>query len=167
VSLAWDRFAENPTSMRSATITIVVATVGVVIAAAVAMWLLDAQEYPDLGQALWWSIQTVTTVGYGDTTPADPNGRLVAVVVMLIAVAGIGVFTALITSVFVEARQRAARTQQDTRDQARWGDLEAALAEQAARLDRIERWLRAGGAVGSPPSTEAVGAPVDEPRPSQ
>jgi hypothetical protein len=93
--------------------------------------------------------------------------RLVAVVVMLIAVAGIGVFTALITSVFVEARQRAARTQQDTRDPGRWDDLEAALAEQAAHLDQIERRLRAGGAVGSSPSTESVGTPVDEPRPSQ
>ena len=39
--------------------------------------------------ALWWSIVTMTTVGYGDISPATPGGRAIAIVVML---SGIGAF---------------------------------------------------------------------------
>ena len=36
------------------------------------MRLLDPSEYPSIGRGLWWAIQTVTTVGYGDVTPDTP-----------------------------------------------------------------------------------------------
>jgi Ion channel len=33
--------------------------------------LLDHQEFPTIGKGLWFSLQTVTTVGYGDATPSE------------------------------------------------------------------------------------------------
>src|SRR6478752_4649019 len=42
--------------------------------------LLDRQEFPSLGTGLWWALQTVTTVGYGDVTPATTAGRLVGAI---------------------------------------------------------------------------------------
>lgn len=44
------------------------------------------------GQALWWALVTLTTVGYGDTYPTTAAGRIVAVVVML---AGVGIIASL------------------------------------------------------------------------
>lgn len=54
------------------------------------------------GDALWWAIVTVTTVGYGDKFPVTPGGRGVAVVLMLVGIGLIGVLTATVASFFVE-----------------------------------------------------------------
>ena len=56
------------------------------------------RNFPD---ALWWSIVTVTTVGYGDTYPVTGAGRGVAVVLMLVGIGLIGVLTATVASFFV------------------------------------------------------------------
>jgi voltage-gated potassium channel Kch len=54
------------------------------------------------GDALWWAIVTVTTVGYGDVSPATAEGRLIAVALMLIGIGVISALTATIASFFVE-----------------------------------------------------------------
>ena len=52
--------------------------------------------------ALWWAITTITTVGYGDTYPVTPSGRIVAALVMLVGIALFGVLTAGVAAYFVE-----------------------------------------------------------------
>jgi len=54
--------------------------------------------------ALWWSIVTMTTVGYGDISPATTGGRIVGMVVMLLGIGFLGILTATIASVLVENR---------------------------------------------------------------
>jgi voltage-gated potassium channel Kch len=83
---------------------------------------------------MWWAMQTVTTVGYGDVTPAARSGRIVAAVVMLQGIAFLTITSAVITSTFI-AR---ARAEQDEVEEA---GLEARLDELAQRLDRIEAAL--------------------------
>ncbi len=56
------------------------------------------------GDALWWAIVTVTTVGYGDKYPVTAGGRGVAVVLMLVGIGLIGVLTATVASYFVEEK---------------------------------------------------------------
>jgi voltage-gated potassium channel len=51
--------------------------------------------------ALWWSIVTVTAVGYGDVTPVTVEGRLIALGLMFVGIGVISVFTATIASAFV------------------------------------------------------------------
>ena len=53
------------------------------------------------GDGLWWAATTVTTVGYGDRFPTTPLGRLIAVVLMLVGIALLGVITATIATWFV------------------------------------------------------------------
>ena len=48
---------------------------------------LNRWKFPDLGVGMWWALQTVTTVGYGDVTPHDTVGRLVGAVIMLESIA--------------------------------------------------------------------------------
>ena len=50
------------------------------------MRVTDAREFPNIGDGLWWAVQTVTTVGYGDRVPTSPGGRLIAALVMLVGI---------------------------------------------------------------------------------
>jgi voltage-gated potassium channel len=61
-----------------------------------------------VGDAFWWSIVTATTVGYGDLSPTTTEGRLIAVVLMLVGIGFISILTATIASSFVEGDQRGA-----------------------------------------------------------
>ncbi|GAA1464406.1 potassium channel family protein [Nocardiopsis exhalans] len=72
-----------------------------------ALTVLDAEQQApganitEFGDALWWSVVTVTTVGYGDYYPVTTEGRLVAVGLMLIGIALVGVLTAAVASWFI------------------------------------------------------------------
>jgi len=56
----------------------------------------------NLGDAAWWAITTITTVGYGDLYPVTPLGRVVAAALMMSGIAVIGVVTASIASWLVQ-----------------------------------------------------------------
>ena len=127
-----ERFLREPPTMRNAAAVIVSATVAVVIAAGVLISLVDGDEYPNVGVGMWWALQTITTVGYGDVTPSDLEGRLVAAVVMLQGVAFIAIITAVITSTFIA---RATRQAEETREEEELSDRE--LIER--RFDELER----------------------------
>ena len=55
-----------------------------------------------IGDALWWAIATMTTVGYGDRYPVTMTGRLVAVTLMIGGIAVLGLTTATVASWLVE-----------------------------------------------------------------
>jgi len=60
-----------------------------------------------VGNALWWAVVTITTVGYGDYTPVTPQGRIAAMVLMFVGFAVLATVTAQISSAFID---QAART---------------------------------------------------------
>ncbi len=135
---AMDRFTKDPASVKNAAYLMIVITVGIVVIGGVVVWVFDRRDFPDLGGAMWYTLQTVTTVGYGDKVPTEGVGRLVGAVVMVVAVALIAILTASITSTFVEAAQRRHRVDLEARDQ----DADEALRRQLddvitqARSDR-------------------------------
>lgn len=53
------------------------------------------------GDALWWAVTTVATVGYGDIYPVTWEGRLIALVLMVVGIGVMGTVTASIASWFV------------------------------------------------------------------
>ena len=55
------------------------------------------------GKALWWSITTVTTVGYGDVYPVTNTGRIIAVLLMIGGISLVGVVTAALASWIIQA----------------------------------------------------------------
>ena len=137
------RYFNQPASVRNAMRVISGATLMSVLGSAILMRIFEPDEYPNLGVALWWAIQTVTTVGYGDVTPTSAIGRLIGAVVMLQSIAFITVVTAYITSSFVERvrHQQSAEARSDAMD----GEhrLHARFDELAARLDQLERTIDA------------------------
>jgi voltage-gated potassium channel len=58
------------------------------------------------GDALWWSVSTMTTVGYGDRYPVTPEGRLIAATVMVAGCGVFGLFTAGVASLFLQEAEK-------------------------------------------------------------
>ena len=100
------KFLREPPSIRTAAGVIVTATATVVVAGGILIRALDHSEYSSIWVGMWWSLQTVTTVGYGDVTPKHPSGRFVGVVVMLEGIAFLAILTAAITSSFLARVER-------------------------------------------------------------
>jgi voltage-gated potassium channel Kch len=130
------RFLREPVSVRNAADVIVTATAVVVATSGVLMRVFDHDEYPNIGRGLWWAMQTVTTVGYGDVTPKNLSGRIIASVVMLWGIAFLAILVAAITSTFVA---RAAKEQAEKIGEE--DNLVEQLADMKSRLDRIEQLL--------------------------
>jgi voltage-gated potassium channel len=100
------KFLHEPPSVRLAANVIVTATLLIVVVGGVLMRVLDHKEYASIWLGMWWVLQTVTTVGYGDLTPESAIGKIMTSVIMLWGVAFLAIITAAITSVFVARAQR-------------------------------------------------------------
>jgi voltage-gated potassium channel len=59
--------------------------------------------------AIWWSLVTVTTVGYGDKFPITTEGRIIGVILMFVGVGIFGTFTAYLASWFTSGNQNKPR----------------------------------------------------------
>ena len=134
---AFVRFQKNPSSVRYASAAIISTIATLVVVGALLMRLFDSDNYPTFGGALWFTLQTVTTVGYGDSTPTSTLGRVVAAIVMLVSISLITVITAVITSMFIRSVSR----EQDETDRVNASEalarIEASLASAHERLDQI------------------------------
>jgi voltage-gated potassium channel len=131
-----DRQIARTLNPRQAAVVIAVVTTSITVMAGLLMTVVDHGGFPSLGSALWWAVQTVTTVGYGDHVPTTVAGQLLAALVMLLGIGFITVITAAITSSFV-SRARLERP---------LGEDSALLAEQFKKID--ERLARIEAAVG-------------------
>ena len=60
-------------------------------------WLFSWTQAVPLSTGLYWAVETATTVGYGDVVPANPAGRLIALVVMLSTIPLLAACFALVT----------------------------------------------------------------------
>jgi voltage-gated potassium channel len=81
-----------------------------------------------LGDAVWWSFTTMTTVGYGDHAPTTGLGRMLAVGLMLSGIALLGVVTANIATWFI------ARFERDDMAEQRQTEAIERLAEEVRAL---------------------------------
>lgn len=80
------------------------------------------------GDALWWALVTMSTVGYGDYTPVTDNGRIIAVGIMIVGVGLLGVVGASVASAVVS---RLSGKQQQGQDEVR-SEIKQLLSEVAA-----------------------------------
>jgi voltage-gated potassium channel Kch len=136
------KFLREPPTVRGAVSTIVTATLTVVVLGGVLIRVLDPKEYDSVWTGMWWAMQTVTTVGYGDVTPKDWSGRLVGYVVMLEGIAFLAIVTAAITSTFVARATREHQESQTAEELTELQRIEARFDELDRRLDRLDAALR-------------------------
>lgn len=85
-------------------VLVYVASAAALVVGLAALAVLDAErDAPEanittFGDALWWASTTVTTVGYGDRFPVTGEGRLVAVVLMVLGIGLVGAVTAAVAT---------------------------------------------------------------------
>jgi voltage-gated potassium channel len=110
------------------------------------------------GDAMWYSIVTITTVGYGDYTPITTGGRLIGVITMFFGIGIFGVLTSFLSSTFIsslkkeEEEAKAPDTLADQTNNASpvvtqpdAAKLESQVAALRAELAEIKELLRARG----------------------
>ena len=111
---------------------LVVGLITVFLSAGLMLVLEDNSDGPiqTFGDALWWAITTITTVGYGDTFPVTSEGRALAAALMVVGISLFGVLTAGIAAYLVES---ATEEEEDEQSQK--------LDEILRRLEAIEGFL--------------------------
>jgi voltage-gated potassium channel len=117
------------------------ATVGLVGFVAALAVLEAERSAPDasittFGEAVWWTITTISTVGYGDRYPVTVEGRIVAATLMVAGIALLGVVTASIAAWFVENVRRAGEQVSEEVEEMS-SDVEATQAQLAVVLAEL------------------------------
>lgn len=75
---------------------------GITLSSGIAITWLESDI--SIGSGLWWSIVTLTTVGYGDISPASPGGRILAIIVMFFGIGLLGTLSASLAAIIISHR---------------------------------------------------------------
>ena len=99
-------FIERPVqriaNARSVTLGLAVMFLLLAVPGAIVMRVVDQENFPTIGTAVWWTLQTITTVGYGDVVPTTASGQIVGGIEMALGVSFIAFLTAGVTSIVIE-----------------------------------------------------------------
>ncbi|SIP99417.1 voltage-gated potassium channel [Alkalispirochaeta americana] len=103
VSLAMRARRRISNYFTSHVLTYVVAILfGVIALGSVSIYLVErGNSMTSFSDALWWTVVTVTTVGYGDLSPESSLGRVVAILLMITGVGALAAFTGTVASVIL------------------------------------------------------------------
>jgi len=119
----------------------VILTALVIILGGIAEYLVE-HELPganitNIGDALWWSVITITTVGYGDYTPISPLGRIIGTIVMF---AGIGIAVTLVTVIAqgrVQRMQERLKSKTDGKASALANETKTTIKEKVEGIEKL------------------------------
>jgi voltage-gated potassium channel len=114
-------------------------------------------DIESFGDAVWWSLVTMATVGYGDYVPVTTNGRIVAVGLMVVGISLLGLVGASVASAVVTRISGRAQEGQSAVKE----DLEALRTEIAA----LRQALLDAGVTGLTQPSETNSAPPASPAP--
>jgi voltage-gated potassium channel len=143
-----ERRTDKIVNARSLTFGLAMTFVLLALAGAVVIWIVDQHDFPSLGLATWWSLQTVTTVGYGDVVPTTVVGRLIGGVELVLGVSFVAFLTAGVTSNVIQREGEKTEQADNAQRQQEAKAILDALAETRGaitaldtRLDAIESKL--------------------------
>lgn len=85
----------------------------------------------NLGDAFWWAIVTVTTVGYGDVYPITPEGKIIAAILMLVGIAVIGLLISTLGAGLIESRIRKTEDKNE--------EIKSTIKEKIDKIEMLQR----------------------------
>jgi voltage-gated potassium channel len=107
---AIERLRAAFTDMKEELVLFVIATVLMVFLSSVGIYYFEGEAQPEtfgsVFHCMWWSVVTLTTVGYGDVYPVTVGGRLFTAIVLLIGIGIIAVPTGLFASALTKPRSK-------------------------------------------------------------
>jgi voltage-gated potassium channel len=130
-------------SLHGRVATYVVASAGLVLLIA-ALAMLEAERHnpkaniKTFGDALWWAVSTMTTVGYGDRFPTTGDGRYIGAGLMLAGIALLGVVTAALASWLIQ-QVRTAETQAQSATRGDIAQLRAEITRLTEAMGRHQK----------------------------
>jgi voltage-gated potassium channel len=139
--LSVERRAERIANARSVTFGLAATFLALGMVGAIVMRVVAPHSFPTIGSSIWWALQTVTTVGYGDAVPTTTGGKIVAGIEMVIGISLISLLTAAVTSTVIQRGGSAAREEERLRDEQTAQTIIGAIARLEDRLTRIESEL--------------------------
>ena len=84
------------------------ATVGVIVIGTLLIWSIEGpipeSDVKTPLDALWWTVATITTVGYGDIELASDLGRVIALIYMFFGITMLAIFLSTVGTVFFKKR---------------------------------------------------------------
>lgn len=90
-------------------VSIAIVVVAMLLAAG-AIYIVEQDEpgtlFTSIPQAMWWSIETITTIGYGDMIPATPVGKVIGSFVAFIGICAVALPVGIVSSGFIEELNR-------------------------------------------------------------
>ena len=150
-NLLWAVFREEARSI-GAVLFILLLTLTI---SASLMYMIEGEAQPEgfssIPAAMWWAVETLTTVGYGDLVPVTVFGKLVGGFVTIIGVVAVALFTSLITVSFID--------QLHLRREVLRKAVDASLADGVITTDERAAIQKLGDRLGLPP--EAAAAAVE------
>jgi voltage-gated potassium channel len=87
------------------TVTLFVAVILLVLSSSIMFYLehdVQPDKFQSIGHTLWWSVSTLTSVGYGDVFPVTPWGKLLSGIIAIIGIGFVALPTGIISSAFVQ-----------------------------------------------------------------
>ena len=146
-----ERRARRIVNSRSVTLGLAATFLVLAFFGAIVVRVIDQDNFPSLGTAVWWALQTITTVGYGDVVPTTAAGRVVGAIEMALGVSFIAFLTAMVTSTMIKREgagaAETARAQRQRNTQAivdGLAETRKAIRDLDKRLDGIESRFTAG-----------------------
>jgi voltage-gated potassium channel len=114
------------------------------------------------GDAMWWSLVTISTVGYGDEVPVTPAGRWIAAFTIVVGVAIFTTVTSFLSSTFVGRNAKRQREEQIALARANAAQLEAMVERILILEEKIASALDIADTRQGEPAGDA-GQPGQEP----
>ncbi|MCL0080908.1 ion transporter [Peptococcaceae bacterium] len=114
---------------------IILATTAIALLGALGIQIFekDTGTVNDFNDALWWSVVTITTVGYGDIAPVTTGGRILAAFLMIVGIGFLGMITGTIATYFVDKilKNKATLTLND--------EVKQLILSQTERLETLDK----------------------------
>jgi voltage-gated potassium channel len=143
-----ERRIQRVADARSVTLGLALSFLALAFVGAIVIEIIDRHDFSSFGSAVWWALQTVTTVGYGDVVPTTRSGQVVGGIEMVFGVSFIAFLTAGVTSTVIHRGEananqadRAHRERETQRIVDALSETRSQIAALDKRLDTIESKL--------------------------